>query len=131
MKTLLLILAVLVAAYIIFIVGLILAGKKTAARAVAGLIPDCVVLFKNLLKDKRMPSRYKLLLWLLIGYLLFPIDIIPDFIPVAGQLDDAIIVALVLRAILKRAGSKTVKENWRGPESTLRAIFKIARIDYS
>jgi uncharacterized membrane protein YkvA (DUF1232 family) len=131
MKTLLLILVVLVAAYIIFIVGLMLAGNKTAARAVAGLIPDCIVLFKNLLKDKRVPPRHKVLLWILIGYLLFPIDIVPDFIPVAGQLDDAIIVVLVLRAILKHAGSRTVKDNWRGPESTLRAIFKIARIDYS
>ncbi len=117
--------------YVLFVVGLMLAGKKTTARAIAGLVPDCVVLFRNLLRDKRVSLRHKLLLGVLIGYLLSPIDLIPDFIPIAGQLDDAIVVALILRTILKGTGSEIVKENWRGPERTLRSIFKIARIDYT
>lgn len=131
MRILLVVIAVMLLLYVLFVAVLMLAGKKTTARAIAGLIPDCIVLFKNLMQDKRVPSRYKLLLGALIGYLLLPIDLVPDFIPIAGQLDDAIIVALVLRAILKDAGRQTIKDNWRGPESTLRAIFKIARIDYS
>lgn len=131
MRTLLIVVILVLVVYVLFVIGLVLAGKRVIARAIAGLIPDCVILFKNLIKDKRVPRRYKLLLGALIGYLLLPIDLVPDFIPVAGQLDDTIIVALVLRTILKGSGSQVVKDNWRGSESTLRAIFKIARIDYN
>lgn len=116
------------AIYLVFILVLMVSGRKSDARAIAGFIPDCIVLFKNLLKDRRIHIRHKVLLIILIGYLAMPIDIIPDFIPVAGQLDDAIIVALVLRIILKKAGKKIIRTNWAGPEKSLDMIFKIARL---
>lgn len=73
-----------------------------------------------------MPKRYKLELGLLIGYLALPIDLIPDFIPVAGQLGDAIIVALVLRRIVKSVGVEVIKGHWPGPDKSLGVILKLA-----
>ena len=112
--------------YTTFVVALILAGRRQDARALAGFIPDCIVLFRRLLRDRRVPRRRKLLLAALIGYLAMPIDIVPDFIGVAGQLDDAIIVALVLRSVLRAGGPQLLREHWPGPPASLNAISRLA-----
>lgn len=126
MKTLLIIMGAVLGLYLLFILVLVVLGKRSQARAIAGFIPDCILLFKRLLQDPRMPRRYKLELGLLIGYLALPIDLIPDFIPVAGQLDDAIIVAVVLRRVIKGVGVEVIKEHWAGPLSSLNVILKLA-----
>src|SRR5512132_314608 len=95
--------------------GLALAGRRGDARALATFIPDCLVLFRALLRDPRVPTRRKVLLGALLAYLAMPIDLVPDFIPVAGQLDDAIIVALVLRSMLRAGGPELLREHWPGP----------------
>src|SRR5204862_2055615 len=97
------------------------AGRREDARAVAGFVPDCVVLFSRLLRDDRLPRRHKLLVAALLPYLAMPFDLIPDFIPVAGQLDDAVIVALVLRRVV-RANPELVEEHWPGPRRTLERL---------
>jgi len=102
--------------------------NSLALRAIVGFIPDCIVLFKNLVKDEEVPSRYKLTLILLVAYLVSPIDIIPDFIPVLGQLDDAAIVGLALRYILKGAGPELLAKNWPGPQSSLNTLLKLASV---
>jgi uncharacterized membrane protein YkvA (DUF1232 family) len=109
----------LYAAAVLLLVAL---GRRADASALAGFIPDCVVLVRRLLGDPRVPRRTKIALWLLIGYLVMPIDLVPDFIPVAGQLDDAILVALVLRSFLRAGGAALVREHWPGPERTLGAL---------
>ena len=108
------------------VLAFVAAGRRTDARAIAGFIPDCVVLIKRLMGDPRVPRRRKALLWLVIAYLAMPIDIIPDFIPVAGQLDDAIVVAFVLRALLRGAGEAALREHWPGPDSSLAVISRLA-----
>jgi uncharacterized membrane protein YkvA (DUF1232 family) len=112
--------------YGIFVGGLALAGRSADARALAGFIPDCVVLFKRLLGDPRMPRRHKAMLVALLGYLALPFDVVPDFIPVAGQLDDALVVALTLRAILRDGGPEMVEEHWPGPRSSLSLVLRLA-----
>jgi uncharacterized membrane protein YkvA (DUF1232 family) len=67
-------------------------------------VPDCAVLFTRLARDSRVPRREKILLGCLAVYLGMPFDILPDFIPVAGQLDDAILVGFVLRRVLQSGG---------------------------
>jgi uncharacterized membrane protein YkvA (DUF1232 family) len=116
--------AVLVA-YLAFVVGLMFAGRREHARALAGFIPDCLVLVRRLLGDARVPRRRKLLLAGLVGYLALPFDLVPDFIPVAGQLDDAIIVALVLRAVLRGGGPELLREQWPGPERSLAVLLRL------
>ena len=112
--------------YAAVVVALIVGGRRQDARALAGLIPDCIVLSRRLLADDRIPRRRKLLLAALIAYLAMPIDIVPDFVPVAGQLDDAIIVALALRSILRASGPQLLREHWPGPQSSLNAINRLA-----
>jgi uncharacterized membrane protein YkvA (DUF1232 family) len=118
--------AIALAVYAGFVVWLILLGRRDDARALAGFVPDCAVLFRRLLGDQRMPRRSKLLLPALIAYLASPIDLVPDFIPVAGQLDDAIIVALFLRAMLRSGGEDLVREHWPGRAVSLELLLRLA-----
>jgi uncharacterized membrane protein YkvA (DUF1232 family) len=97
------------------------------ARTLATFIPDCIVLVTRLARDPRVPRRRKLLLLALVGYLALPFDLVPDFIPVAGQLDDAIIVALVLRHFVKAGGEQLIRECWPGPQPSLHLILRLAR----
>ena len=126
MRTALIVLAVAVALYALLVLALYLGGRRGQARALAGFVPDCAVLFKRLLGDPRVPRGRKLLLGALALYLAMPIDLVPDFIPVAGQLDDAILVGLALRSLVRSAGPDLIREHWPGPEESLRAVLRLA-----
>ena len=126
MRTALIILAALLVLYALLVVALLLAGRRTDARAVAGFVPDCVVLFKRLIGDPAVSRRRKAVLVLLVGYLAMPFDLIPDFIPVAGQLDDAILVGLALRGLVRDAGPELVRRHWPGPEGSLRVVLRMS-----
>jgi uncharacterized membrane protein YkvA (DUF1232 family) len=114
-----------VALYALFVGALVLAGRRGDARAVAGFVPDCLVLLKRLVSDPRVARRHKVALVLLIAYLAMPLDLVPDFIPVAGQLDDAILVALVLRRVV-RGNRELVTAHWGGPPSSLALVLRMA-----
>ena len=77
------------------------------------------MLFRRLLADERIPRRRKLALVALLGYLASPIDLVPDFIPVVGQLDDVLAVVLVLRFVLRSADDDLLAEHWPGPPQAL------------
>jgi uncharacterized membrane protein YkvA (DUF1232 family) len=111
--------------YILVVLAFFIGGRRADARAIAGFVPDCVVLFSRLLRDKRLPKRHKILVGALIAYLAMPFDLIPDFIPVAGQLDDALIVAFVLRRIA-RTNPELIPELWPGPSSSLALVMTLA-----
>jgi len=121
---------ILVAALALYAIALLVlfgAGRRQDARALAGFVPDCVVLFKRLVTDPRVLRRHKVLLALTLGYLLSPIDLVPDFIPVLGQMDDLIVVALALRRTLRGAsGASLTRELWPGPPRSLRVIERLA-----
>ena len=119
-------LAVALAAYALAVGMLVALGRRGDARALAGFIPDCVVLVGRLAADPRVPRRAKLLLALLAGYLALPFDLVPDFIPVAGQLDDAIIVALVLRIVVRAGGRELLDDHWPGPAGSRAVIARLA-----
>jgi len=119
-------LALLVLVWAAFAAWLIAIGRRADARALATFIPDCVVLVARLLRDPRVPRRRKLLLLALVAYLGLPFDLIPDFIPVVGQLDDAIIVALVLRHFVRAGGEPLIRELWPGPKQSLAVLLRAA-----
>jgi uncharacterized membrane protein YkvA (DUF1232 family) len=110
-----------------FVGLLLILGKSQEARAVAGFVPDCLILFKRLLADKRVPVTGKLLLGGMVLYLAMPFDLVPDFIPVAGQLDDAILVAWVLRHVLGSAGPTLISKHWPGLQESLDVVLRMSR----
>jgi uncharacterized membrane protein YkvA (DUF1232 family) len=104
---------------------LVIAGRRVEARAVAGFVPDCALLLGRLTSDPRVPRRHRLALLAAAAYLALPIDLVPDFIPVAGQLDDAVVVAMVLRRVV--GGNRAlVEQHWSGPSSSLALVLRMA-----
>ena len=120
----LLALIVLVAIYALAVLALILAGRGVAARELALLLPNLILLFKDLLRDPRVPRGPKIVLAIGIVWLVSPIDLLPEFLPVIGPLDDAVVAALVLRHLVHRAGADVVREHWRGEPDTLALILR-------
>ena len=116
---------VALAIYVAFIVLLLLAGRRQDARALASFVPDCLMLFRRLLADERVPRRHKIVLVGLIAYLAMPLDLVPDFIPIAGQLDDVILVVVVLRLVLRAGGPSLLREHWPGPSASLNALIRL------
>jgi uncharacterized membrane protein YkvA (DUF1232 family) len=112
--------------YALFLAGLALAGRGPEARALARLVPDCLVLARGLLGDPEVPRRCKLALGGLVLYLASPIDLVPDFLPVIGVLDDAILVVLVLRWLVREAGAVRVRRHWRGTPRGLELVLRVA-----
>jgi uncharacterized membrane protein YkvA (DUF1232 family) len=108
-----------------FVALLVVVGRREEARALAGFIPDCAVLTRRLLRDPRVPRSHKLLLAGLLAYLAFPFDLVPDFIPVAGQLDDVLVTAIVLRAFLRAGGEGPAREHWPGPQQSLAFVLRL------
>jgi uncharacterized membrane protein YkvA (DUF1232 family) len=117
-------LAATLAIYASIVLALVIAGRRGDALAIAGFVPDCVVLFSRLLRDDRLPRRQKVLVAALIPYLAMPFDLVPDFIPVAGQIDDAVLVAFVLRRVV-RGNPELIRELWPGPSSSLVLILRL------
>jgi uncharacterized membrane protein YkvA (DUF1232 family) len=120
-------LGVILVSYASLLAWLVIRGRREDARGLATFIPDCIVLVTRLARDPRVPRRRKLLLIALVAYLSLPFDLVPDFIPVAGQLDDAIIVALVLRHFVRAGGEPMIHELWPGPEQSLALVLRLAR----
>src|SRR4026209_1715517 len=115
------------AIYASFVAWLVIRGRNEDARAFAQFLTDCIVLVTRLARDPRVPRRRKLLLIGLVGYLALPFDLVPDFIPVAGQLHDAITLARVLRHFGRAGGESMITELWPGPEQSLSLILRLAR----
>jgi uncharacterized membrane protein YkvA (DUF1232 family) len=90
------------------------------------LLPDTLRLLRRLATDGSLPRGVRARLWLVFAYLAVPVDIIPDFIPVIGYADDAIVVCMVLRSVVRRAGADAIRRNWRGTENGLAAIWRVA-----
>jgi uncharacterized membrane protein YkvA (DUF1232 family) len=112
--------------YLVLIAALLAVGRRMEARAFARFIPDCLVLMHRLIGDDRVPRRRKLALLALVVYLSIPIDLVPDFIPVVGQLDDVIVAAVALRYALRSGGPDLLAEHWPGPDQSLHAVLRLA-----
>ena len=93
------------------------------------LLPDLLRLIKRLAADPATPRGVRIRLALLLGYLALPFDLIPDFIPVLGYADDAIIVALVLRSTNRSAGPDALAKHWPGTPEGLAALNRLCRLN--
>lgn len=122
-------LLIAVGLYAVTVGFLIAAGRREDARALAGFIPDAVVLVGRLARDPRVSPARRGLLWVVLGYLVLPIDLVPDFLPVAGQADDAVILAIALRVLARGATPEMLRQAWPGPEASLRLVLRAAGLE--
>jgi uncharacterized membrane protein YkvA (DUF1232 family) len=111
--------------YILGIAALIGAGRREDAR----FIPDCLVLTARLARDRRISRPRRAVLFLVLGYLALPIDLVPDFLPGIGQLDDAVVLGLALRIVVRGGGTELVREAWPGPEASLTLVLRAAGLE--
>jgi uncharacterized membrane protein YkvA (DUF1232 family) len=94
-------------------------------REALRVLPDVLRLVRRLAADKSLPRGVRIRLGLLLSYLAVPIDLIPDFIPVLGYADDAIIVTAVLRSVVRRAGVEAVRAHWPGTDDGFAAVTRL------
>jgi uncharacterized membrane protein YkvA (DUF1232 family) len=92
------------------------------------LLPDLVRLVRRLAGDRTLPRGVRVRLWLLLGYLLMPIDLVPDFVPVLGYADDVVVVALALRSVVRRAGAEALARHWPGDAAGLLVVGRLAGV---
>jgi uncharacterized membrane protein YkvA (DUF1232 family) len=119
----------LVVAYLALLGALLLVRPKGNLLGEAvRLLPDLLRLLRRLAGDPEVPRSVRVRLWLLLAYLATPIDLVPDFVPVLGYADDAIVVSLVLRSVVRRAGASKVRRHWPGTDDGLAALARLTRL---
>jgi uncharacterized membrane protein YkvA (DUF1232 family) len=125
-RTLLGVAAAVVLAWVALVVALLVAnpGKARLTEALR-LLPDVLRLLRRLAADRSLPRGVRIRLALLFAYLAMPFDLIPDFIPVLGYADDAIIVTAVLRSTVRRAGLAAVRRHWPGTDDGFAALTRL------
>ena len=116
----------LAVAYLGLLAALLVARPKGNLLVEAlRLLPDLLRLLRRLAADSDVPRGARVRLWLLLGYLAVPFDLVPDFVPVLGYADDAIVVSLVLRSVVRRAGAPLVRHHWPGTDDGLAALARL------
>ena len=116
----------LLLAWLALIVALVLARPRgVLLREALRLLPDVLRLIRRLAADPDLPRGVRIRLGALLVYLASPIDLIPDFIPVLGYADDAIIVTAVLRSVARRAGVSAVRAHWPGTDDGFAALARL------
>ena len=122
--------AALLLAWIALLIVLLAAKpEKGQLREALRLLPDLLRLLRRLAADRTLPRGVRIRLALLLAYLAMPFDLIPDFIPVLGYADDAIIVTAVLRSTVRRAGLDAVRGHWPGTDDGFAALSRLTGLD--
>jgi uncharacterized membrane protein YkvA (DUF1232 family) len=122
--------ALLVTWLALVLVLLIARPRGGMLREALRVLPDVLRLVRRLAADKTLPRGVRIRLWLLLAYLAVPIDLIPDFVPVLGYADDAIIVTAVLRGVVRRAGLEAVRAHWPGTDDGFAAVARLTGLDH-
>jgi uncharacterized membrane protein YkvA (DUF1232 family) len=108
-------------------------GRSVRLRKIAfdaaATVPNLIKLLVRLTRDPRVPRRTKIVLGAALAYVVSPIDLVPDFIPVAGVADDVLLLAFAVNHLVHVAGEEVVLEHWDGPRDLLelvRAVLDVA-----
>jgi uncharacterized membrane protein YkvA (DUF1232 family) len=123
--------ALLLAWVALVVVLVIMRPQGGLLREAVRLLPDVLRLIRRLAAEKSLPSAVRVLLWLLLVYVALPFDLIPDFVPVLGYADDAIIVTVVLRSVVRRAGIEAVRAQWPGSDDGFAALCRLTGLQES
>lgn len=119
--------ASLLVTWVLLVAALLLVRPRGAfLKEAMRLLPDTLRMLRRLATDRDVPRGARIGLWLLFAYLAMPFDLIPDFLPVLGYADDAIIAVLVLRSVVRRAGPGAIRRHWSGTQDGLAALARVA-----
>lgn len=100
--------------------------KGDLLRESMRLLPDTLRLLKRLASAPDVPRSVKVRLWLLFVYLASPIDLVPDFVPILGYADDAVLVVAVLRSAARRLATDALRRHWPGTEQGFASLVRLA-----
>jgi uncharacterized membrane protein YkvA (DUF1232 family) len=124
------VLSALVLAWLALVITLIiLCPRGGLLREALRLLPDVLRLVRRLAADTALPSGVRIRFGLLLAYLAFPVDLVPDFIPVLGYADDAIIATAVLRSMVRRAGLGPVRAHWPGTDDGFTVLIRLTGLN--
>lgn len=130
--TLAIVAATLVVVWLLFIVFVFaIRPDGSSLREAARLLPDTLRLIRRLASDHEIPRGVRWPVWLLIAYLAMPIDLIPDFLPIVGYADDAILVSAVLRRVIRRSEPDKLRQHWPGSPEGLITLQRLLRLKQS
>ncbi len=130
LQTVLVVAGALVVVWLVFVVFVwLIRPDSTSLRDAVRLLPDTLRLVRRLAVDRTIPRRTRGLIWALLIYLASPIDLVPDFLPIIGYADDAIVTSFVLRHVIARAGVSKLDEHWPGTRDGLSALLRLLRLD--
>ena len=119
----------LVTCWLLLLVGLLLVRPRGGLlKEAVRVLPDLVRLVARMARDRSLPRDVRWRLGLLLAYLALPIDLVPDFVPVLGYADDAIVVAFVLRSVVRRVGVDEVRARWPGTDDGFAALRRLTGI---
>jgi uncharacterized membrane protein YkvA (DUF1232 family) len=116
----------LVAAWLVLLLLLwLIRPRGVGARELARLVPDILRLVRDLLMDRSTPRSVRVALGILLVWLISPIDLVPEFIPVLGPLDDVIVAVVILRFVRRRLGEAEMRRRWRGSDEGWRVVERL------
>lgn len=119
----------LVAAWLLLTVALLVARPRGQGfGSVITFLPGVIRLLRGLHADPSVPRSVRIRVWIAIVYNIQPINIIPDFVPVIGLMDNVVVTAWALRSAVSKAGSQAVVDHWRGTPDQLELLFRVARL---
>ena len=122
----------LVLVWVALVAALYWAGRRqddpASLKEMLRLVPDVLRMCRGLAADPDVPRGVRVRMGLLVGYLLMPIDLVPDFVPVVGYADDAIVVVWALRSVVRAAGPDALDRHWSGTAAGLQAVKRLAGI---
>ena len=120
----------ILASWLALMVALVIIRPKgNLLRESLRIMPDLIRLLKNLAVDSALPRGVRVRLTLLMAYLALPIDLIPDFVPILGYADDAILVVAVLRSVVRKVGLEPLRGHWPGTSDGFAALCRLAGLD--
>jgi uncharacterized membrane protein YkvA (DUF1232 family) len=129
LRTVVIIAAALVAMWLAFILFVwVSRPDNTSLSDATRLLPDTLRLVRRRSTDRTISRSTRWWIWGLLIYLAAPIDLVPDFLPVIGYADDAIITSFVLRHVIARSGTAKLREHWPGSEAGLATLVRLLRL---
>ncbi len=103
----------------------VLRPKGVPVRELLGLIPDVLRLLRSLIGDRSAPPDVRLVLVGLLAWILSPIDLIPEFIPVLGPLDDVVVAVVAMRYVRRRTGLEDLRRRWTGTDDGFALLIRV------